>query len=186
MRGNLLGFTEGAAGSWSRVLLDGETGSRPEKTAVDTGDVGIGASLFIDNAATWHVTYVNGLDESLRYVRVDAGKAGRPEIVDDGSSVDGKPFAEGKHVVGDDSTVHVNGDAVVVYYQDATAGVLRRATGTPDGAARRWALRAIPQPGRFAGFFPQVIPGEDKVANWWRQTERGARSVTGDVAIVAP
>lgn len=186
VHGNLLGFTEGAAGSWSKALLDGETGSRPEKTAVDTGDVGIGASLFIDNAGTWHVTYVNGLDESLRYLRVDAGKAGKPEVVDDGSSVDGKPFADGKHVVGDDSTVRVNGDAVVVYYQDATAGVLRRATGTPDGAKRRWQLKAIAQPGRFAGFFPQVIPGEDRVANWWRQSDRGARTVTGDVAIVTP
>lgn len=185
VRGNLLGFAE-KSGSWTRTLLDGETGSRADKTAKDTGDVGIAASLFIDNASTWHVTYVNGLDESLRYLTVDAGKPSASQVVDDGSAVDGKPFADGKHVVGDDSAVRLSGDAVVVYYQDATAGVLRRATGSPDGAKRRWELRSIPQPNRFAGFFPRFVPGEDKVANWWRETDRGAQTVTGDVTILAP
>lgn len=188
VRGNLLGFAE-TNGAWTKILLDGETGSRADKTAVDTGDVGIAASLYVDNASTWHVSYVNGIDETLRYLRVDGGKPSPSEVVDDGSAVDGKAFADGKHLVGDDSTVRSQGDAVVVYYQDATAGVLRRATGTPDGAKRRWDLRAIAQANRFAGFFPQVVPGapgEDRVANWWRETNRGARSVLGDVSIVSP
>jgi hypothetical protein len=185
VRGNLLGFAE-KGGTWTKSLLDGETGSRPEKTAKDTGDVGIAASLFIDNASTWHVTYVSGLDETLRYLTVDGGTASASEVIDDGSSVDGARFPEGRHLVGDDSAVRLSGDAVVVYYQDATTGVLRRATGARDGAKRRWELRALAQANRFAGFFPQFVPGEDRVTNWWRQTERGARTVTGDVSILTP
>jgi hypothetical protein len=30
------------------------------------------------------------------------------------------------------------------------------------------------------------VPGEDKVANFWRQTDRSQKSVFGDVTIIAP
>jgi MYXO-CTERM domain-containing protein len=183
--GNLVALVNNG-GKWDRVIVDGETGDRAKKTAIDTGDTGIATSLAIDNAGTWHLSYVNGLDETLRYVTFSGGKPGKSQIVDDGSGVDGKPFPDGTHVVGDDSSIRVDGDIVTIYYQDATTGTLRRANGTPSGATRKWDLRTIPQPNRFAGFFPQVLPGEDKVANWWRQTDHGAKSVSGDVSILSP
>jgi hypothetical protein len=184
-RGNLVAYhLEG--GSWKATILDGEAGSRADGTALDTGDVGVGTSLAIDGSGTWHVSYVNGLDETLRYVTFDGQKAGRSEIVDDGTEADGSAHQDGKHLVGDDSALRADGDVIVIYYQDATVGTLRRATGTRSGTTRSWDLRALPQPNRFGGFFPQIIPGEDRVANWWRQTDRSTKSVVGNVSILSP
>ena len=86
---------------------------------------------------------MNGLDETLRYLTVTGGKPGKSEIIDDGSTVDGKPFADGKHVVGDDSAIHAEGDVITVYYQDATVGTLRRAAGTASGSTHKWDLRTL-------------------------------------------
>lgn len=184
--GNLVGLVERGGGKWDRAIVDGETGSRKDKTAIDTGDVGVAANLFIDGAGTWHITYVSGLDETLRYITVTGGKPGKSEVIDDGSTVDGKAFPDGKHVVGDDSAVRVDGDVVVVYYQDATIGTLRRAAGTRSGATRKWDVRTLQQPNKFAGFFPRIVPGEDKVANFWEQTDHALKSRFGDVTIIAP
>jgi len=184
--GNLVALVSRGDKKWDRILVDGEAGSRKDNTAIDTGDVGIGASLAIDNAGTWHISYVSGLDETLRYVTFAGDKPGKPEIVDDGSSVDGKGFPDGKHVVGDDSAIRVEGDVVTIVYQDNTAGTLRRAVGTKSGATRKWDLRVLPQPGRFAGYFPAFVPGEDKVANFWETSDRAAKNFVGDVAIVTP
>jgi MYXO-CTERM domain-containing protein len=184
--GNLVALAEQGAGKWVRSVIDGETGSRKDKTAIDTGDVGVAASLAIDSTDTWHVTYVSGLDETLRYLTVKGGKPGKPEIIDDGSAVDGKAFPDGKHVVGDDSAVRVQGDVVTVFYQDATIGTLRRASGTKSGTTHKWELRTLQQPNKFGGYFPQIVPGEDKVANFWEQTDRATKSRIGDVTILSP
>jgi MYXO-CTERM domain-containing protein len=183
--GNLVALAQAAEGQWTRTILDGETGSRTAMTAIDTGDVGIAASLTIDSAGIWHITYVNGLDETLRYLTVTGGKPGKSEIIDDGSTVDGKPFVDGKHVVGDDSAIHAEGDVITVYYQDATVGALRRAAGTASGSTHKWDLRTLQQPNRFGGYFPQIVPGEDKVANFWEQTDHMLKSRIGDVTILA-
>lgn len=183
IHGNLWG-AQYTAGKWSSFLLDGETGSREQKTAVDTGDVGVGAHLTIGDDGVWHVTYVNGFDETLRYVSVTGGKAGKPEVVDDGGQVGGKPFTDGKHVVGDDSYAVLQGSSVVIYYQDATAGTLRQATSSGAAGARTWNLKAISQPEKFGGFFPTAVDG--KVANFWRKTDKATRDITGDVTLVAP
>jgi MYXO-CTERM domain-containing protein len=184
--GNLVGLLDKGGGKWDQFIIDGETGSRADKTAIDTGDTGVAASLQIDAAGTWHLSYVNGLDETLRYITYSGGKPGKSEIIDDGTAVDGKTHPDGQHIVGDDSTIHVDGDIVTVYYQDATVGMLRRAGGTPAGATHTWDLRALPQPNKFGGFFPALVPGEDKVANFWRQTDKTAKTVTGDVSIIQP
>ncbi|HEY8075031.1 MAG TPA: hypothetical protein VIF62_13000, partial [Labilithrix sp.] len=184
--GNLVAFVDRGGGKWDQFIVDGETGSRADKTAIDTGDVGIGASLFIGGDGTWHMSYVSGDDESLRYITWKDGKAGKSEIIDDGTSADGSTFPDGVHIVGDDSTIRVDGDILTVYYQDATAGTLRRASGTPMGATHAWAVRALPQPGRFAGFFPALVPGEDKVANFWEHSDPQSKSMNGDVAVIAP
>lgn len=183
--GNLVALTEGP-GTWARAVIDGETGSRKDKTAIDTGDVGVAASLTIDNGGVWHVSYVSGLDETLRYLTVIGGKPGKSEVIDDGSTVDGKSFPDGKHVVGDDSAIRAEGDVITVYYQDATNGTLRRAAGTKSGATHKWDLRTLQQPNKFGGYYPQIVPGEDRVANFWEQTDHAAKSRVGDVTILAP
>ena len=185
IRGNLVG-AQNVGGKWSTFLIDGETGSREAKTAVDTGDVGIGAHLAVGDDGTWHVSYVGGLDETLRYIPVSGGKPGKSEVVDNGTQVDGKPFTDGKHVVGDDSFAIPQGSAVVIYYQDATNGTLRQATASGAAGARTWTLKTIVQPEKFAGFFPSAIPGESKVANFWRKTDKASKDITGDVSILQP
>src|SRR5262249_2755326 len=76
IHGNLLQVAHNG-GKWTTTILDGETGSRTPGSgpdggisAVDTGDVGVGASLFIAGNGDWHVSYVNGFTEALQYVFV--------------------------------------------------------------------------------------------------------------------
>jgi hypothetical protein len=183
--GNLVALAEQGS-TWTRAIVDGETGSRTDNTAIDTGDVGLAASLEIDTSGVWHISYVSGLDETLRYLTVTDGKPGKSEIIDDGSAVDGKPITDGKHVVGDDSAIHAEGDVITVYYQDATLGTLRRAAGTKSGATHAWDLRTLQQPNKVGGFFPQIVPGEDRVANFWEQTDHVTKSRVGDVTILSP
>lgn len=184
--GNLVGLQD-RGGKWERVILDGETGKREDKTAIDTGDVGIAASLTISNSGVWHVSYVNGVDESLRYLQVDNGKVGRSEVVDDGTSVDGKTHADGKHLVGDDSSIRVDGDVITIYYADSSSLGLRRAIGTgATPTSHKWDLKSIPQENKWVAF-PQAIPGdENRVAAWWRQSTRSSKTVEGNVIVITP
>lgn len=186
-RGNLVALIENG-GTWTTVIADGETGNRAELTDVDTGDVGVGSSVFVDEQGTLHLSYVGKTDATLRYVSITDGKPSKPSIVDDGFTLDGQKFADGRHFIGDDSVLRVDHGTVFIYYQDATAGVLRRAIGTKTGSGdSTWSLRSIPQPGKFAGFFPSLVPGEtDKIANFWRQTDATSKSVTTDVTVVTP
>lgn len=184
--GNLVAFMDRGATPWERVILDGETGKRDDKTAIDTGDVGIAASLAIGSGGTWHVSYVNGLDETLRYISMTNGKPGKSEIVDDGTSVDGKAHADGKHIVGDDSTIRVEGDVITIYYADSSSLGLRRAVGTgASPTSHKWDLRSVKQDNRWVAF-PQFVPGEDKVAAWWRQSTRSTKTVEGNVIVLSP
>lgn len=185
--GNLVGIVDRGVVPWERVILDGETGKRSEKTAIDTGDVGIAASLAIDEAGTWHVSYVNGMDETLRYISVMDGKPGKSEIVDDGTSVDGKPHEDGKHIVGDDSSIRVDGDVITIYYADSSSLGLRRAVGTGSSrTSHTWNLKSLKQENKWVAF-PQVVPGgDDKVAVWWRQSTRASKTVDGNVTVITP
>ena len=186
IRGNLIGLAN-AGGKWTPTILDGETGVRPN--AIDTGDTGIGASLTITANGDWHVSYVNGIKETLQYLLWPggAGKPLAPEIVDDGYD-NGKPYADGKHIVGDDSTIDVDGGGIVrVAYQDATAGKLRVTTGAPASAGtHKWTAKAAAQTNRFGGFFPRFVPGSAQVTNFYRETDKVKQDVTGDVAFVTP
>lgn len=184
--GNLVALAEQGDGTWKRTIVDGEKGLRADKSAVDTGDVGIAPSLQIDVGGTWHLSYVNALDETLRYITIAGDVIREPVIVDDATGVDGVPFSDGKHLVGDDSAIRVDGDTVTIYYQDATAGTLRRALGKTDGKSGTWELRALPQPNKFGGFFPQIVPGDNRVTNFWEQTDIAGKSRSGDVSFVTP
>ncbi len=178
LHGNLMAVrSEG--GTWQPpVLLDGQANgpNGPE----DTGDVGIGTSLFVDSAGDWHVSYVNGFDETLVYQKVTAGTTpGTPEVVDDGATADGQA------IVGDDSSIFVTSTGEVqIAYQDATNGELRWATGAPNGATHSWTKKTLTV-SDFAGAFSQILQTSSgtQVLTWWR---RGKPRTEGDVAIVSP
>lgn len=179
VNGNL-GIASKAGGKWTTLVVDGADAQGNE-----TGDVGIGATLFIDASGDWHLVYVDGLSEGLKYAKVGKDKKIAPfEIVDDGLSIDGKPFDDGLHLVGDDAHVVVIGGEVHVTYQDATAGKLHHAVGKPGADKHFWTVTEVQQDG-FAGAFSHiaVVDGKLKLVNWWRV---GGMDVKGDVAVVSP
>jgi hypothetical protein len=191
-RGNLVGVTS-QSGAWSAQILDGQTGANTSTMRVDTGDVGVGASLAIADNGDWHISYVNGWTESLQYVLVPGGdltKPHAPEVVDNGLTINGMPNSDGQHVVGDDSSLSVDASGTVrIVYQDATAGTLREATGTLGSTGKHtWSTKAIVQQGLFAGFFPRYVAEVQQVANWARKTDHTQTPplVSGDVAFVQP
>jgi hypothetical protein len=183
LAGNLLGLSN-ETGSWKETILHAR-----EQTSSNAlpNDMGVGASLVIDDAGNWHVSYATGFVESLGYLHVGGGLGTASptmtrRFVDDGSTLDGKTFTDGKHRVGDDSRIFVAKDGnLTIVYQDATAGSLRIATRPADPAAE-WTIRAIAQPGRFGGFFPTLVGS--RAANWWRKSDPATKSMTGDVAFV--
>jgi hypothetical protein len=190
-RGNLVGAAN-QAGSYTAQILDGQTGANSNPNRVDTGDVGVGASLVITTNGDWHVSYANGWTESLQYLLVPGGNLTAPltpEVVDPGTGTSGQPYADGQHIVGDDSSITVDSSgAVRIVYQDATAGTLLEANGTPGAANKHtWNVKSITQAGRFAGFFPHYVPQTERIANWFRATDHTQNPpvVTGDVAFVA-
>jgi hypothetical protein len=191
-RGNLVGVAN-QGGKWTALILDGQTGANTDPNRVDTGDVGVGASLAIAANGDWHVSYVNGWTEAVQYLNVPGGNLAKPltpEIVDDGTKLNGQAYGDGQHIVGDDSSISVDsGGAVRIVYQDATVGTLHEATGAPgSGNKHTWTVKALAQPGRFAGFFPHYVPQAQSVANWFRATDhtQSPPVVSGDVAFVAP
>ncbi|MGO9708834.1 MAG: hypothetical protein ACLQBL_08225 [Polyangiaceae bacterium] len=198
IHGNLLGLTN-VTGSWAVTILDGETGSRANGTAVDTGDDGVGSSLFVAPNGDWHVSYVDGITETLKYLYIPGGallNSYVPEIVDTGYTVDGAVFSDGLHIIGDDSNVRLNSDgSITITYMDATSGALRLATN-PTGPASEdaseadagspWTLHAISQPSEFGGFFPHFVPTSTSIENWWRWADQDGGVIYGNVSIVSP
>jgi hypothetical protein len=181
VHGNLAVASQ-SGGAWATKVVDGQLAD-----GTDTGDVGIGASLFIDGDGAWHLSYVDGWAESLKYARL-ADPSATPEIetVDDGLTLAGAQFDDGQHLVGDDSRVTVSGAGDVrITYQDATTGTLRYALGTAGGTGHTWEVSVVEQEGRFAGAFSSQIEvnGQVELVNWWRT---GGETVNGGVAIVSP
>lgn len=167
-------------GAWTRLVVDGQ-----DAQGADTGDVGVGLSMYVDGAGDWHLAYVDGHAEALRYARVVGGtQVAGYQIVDDGLSLGGTPFEDGQHIIGDDSSIWVApGGEVHIAYQDATTGKLRYATGSPDGGG--WSARVI-EDEAFGGFFSSIVQleGGIRLAHWWRVG--GSSTVAGNVAIVTP
>ena len=181
------------------VVLDSETGARAPNpgpdggiTPYETGDVGVGASLFITSGGDWHVSYVNGTTEALQYILVPGGthQPGKPEVVDTGAFLDSEPYPDGVHIVGDDSSIQVDSTGnVTISYQDATAGTLHVATGMPNatGGTHTWAVLAASQPNKFAGYFSHSIFGTtSSFANFWRTADPHTGDMSGDVSFVGP
>jgi hypothetical protein len=181
-RGNLLGL-DNAGGKWNLQILDGQTGANNDPMRMDTGDVGIGANLFITSNGDWHIAYINGITETLQYLLVPGGgKPLKPEMVDDGGGIE----MGVKHVIGDDATVLVDSGSgtVTIAYQDSTVGTLRVATGALGmGGTHKWTPKTVAQQNKFAGYFPRFLM-PPQVTNFYRQTDHMMGDVTGDVAVV--
>ncbi len=183
VHGNLYAISDNG-GTWTQpLLLDGQ-GKDAQGNDIDTGDVGIGASLFIDPSGDWHVSYVNGFTEAVMYQLVKGGTtAGTPEVVDAGNTADGQA------VVGDDSAIDVTGSGEVhVAYQDATSGQLDWAVGTPKsgGTGHDWTSKSLTvETEAFAGAFNHILSvnGATQVMTWWR---KGKPLTVGDVKLVSP
>jgi hypothetical protein len=179
IHGNLMASHQ-EGGKWTpAAILDGQ-GKDSTGADIDTGDVGVGASLFVDSAGDWHVAYANGFDETLVYMKVTGGTTpGTPEVVDDGV-VPGE-----QAIVGDDTSIRVTSSGEVqIAYQDATRGKAKWATGTPTGATHNWTKKEL-NVSDFAGAFSKVLDvgGKTQVLTWWR---RAKPRTEGDISIVAP
>jgi len=184
INGDLVG-TSYDAGKWQKpVILDGSPTSKV--------DFGVGTALTVSTKGDWLVTYARGFVEALTYLYLPGGLSAAattptPLTIDPGMGLPAGTFTDGKHRVGDDSSINLGTDgALSVVYQDATAGTLRvaKCTKATDCAKdpKAWVLSTVEQKGKFAGFFPRRI--DDQIINWWRKSDQSAESMTGDVALV--
>ena len=163
--GNLYGTSFDGA-TWAEpFLIDGHGVADP-----DVGDCGAGAALFVDESGVWHVTYIDGSEETLRYARVEDGVAAT-ELVDDGSTDGESPHPDGRHLVGDDSAVVVapSGEIRVVY-QDATSHRAMLARRMPADA--EWSIRVLDMLDHTGFWLSQTLLGDTSlVATFWREGE---------------
>lgn len=168
--GNLYGVSFDGTSWGTPFLIDGygRTGG--------TGDSGIGSSLFVDEDGTWHVTYVDGTDEGLRYAQVRGGSVTVRELVDDGTTDGATPHDDGRHVVGDDSSVVVTaGGEVRVAYQDSTSHtvMIARRSGTA------WSQSVLDAEDHTGFWISQALSDEgSRVVTWWRRQE-SRRTING-------
>ncbi|MEM9068982.1 MAG: MYXO-CTERM sorting domain-containing protein [Myxococcota bacterium] len=165
--GNILGAEFDGAAWGTPFLIDGFGIGDP-----DVGDSGIGASLAVDAGGNWHVTYVDGAEETLRYARIETGGiVATREIIDDGTTDGTTPHSDGRHIVGDDSSLVVtDGGELRVAYQDATAQTAVFARSSGDGT---WAISVLDANDSAGYFTSQVLVGTTSfVAHWWRQQMR--------------
>ena len=163
--GNIMGAAFDGAAWGAPFLIDGYAAGDP-----DVGDCGVGASLAVDDAGVWHVSYVDGAEETLRYARVEGGTA-TTMLVDDGSTDGTNPHPDGRHIVGDDSSIAVTASGEIrIAYQDATSQRAVMARGTGDGT---WVIQIVDMDDSAGYFTTQVLVGTTSfIAHWWRQQMR--------------
>jgi hypothetical protein len=167
--GNLYGAAFDGTAWGAPFLIDGYGRS-------GAGDSGIGSSLFVDAMGVWHVSYVDGTDEGVRYAQVSAGAVTVRELVDDGTTDGSTPNPDGRHVVGDDSSVFVTASGEVrIAYQDATAHrlMVARRSGTS------WTSRILDEEDH-TGFWIEQAGSDSgsRVATWWRR-QMGRNTIDG-------
>jgi hypothetical protein len=144
--------------TWSITVLDGSG-----------GDAGWYPSIDIDAAGQRHLSYVDGITETLVYLNPDAGVR---EIVD-GRSIAGRE----RVIVGDDSTVRATASGQVwIAYQNAYARTLLLAHRTAPGT---WAIQEVDTTDS-SGFYANLTLGADGetpvISTYWhRTTPSGAR-----------
>jgi hypothetical protein len=178
--GNLYGVQATGTTWGTPFLIDGYGRSDPT-----TGDSGEGASLFVDGTGTWHVTYVDGAEEVLRYASVTPGPTPTivREVIDDGSTIDGTmPQMDGRHIVGDDSSVVVLASGEVrVAYQDSTTERTMIARRSPAGVWSHGVLDMEKHNGWWVEQVVNTAGTESWVASWW--IDRMGTAVTNGVHI---
>lgn len=176
--GNIMGSAFDGSAWGAPFMIDGYGVGNP-----DIGDCGVGASLSVDDAGVWHVSYVDGAEEALRYARVEGGTP-TTMLVDDGSTDGMNPHPDGRHIVGDDSSIAVTSSGEIrIAYQDATSQRALLARGSGDGT---WEIQIVDMDDSAGYFTTQVLVGTTSfVAHWWRQQMRdmlgnGVRIATVD------
>lgn len=134
--GNLWGARLPAGGAWSsRFLIDGY--SRKQATV---GDSGQHVSMVIDASGTWHLAYLDGTFDRIRYARVAAGATVGSAfgIIDDGTAAMGRPAdrADGRRrLVGGDISIGLSAAGELrVLYQDMTGPSFTDPTMVAPGA----------------------------------------------------
>jgi MYXO-CTERM domain-containing protein len=167
--GNLQGVVNDGTAWGTPFLIDGYAAGSPF-----IGDSGIGASLFVDAAGKWHVSYVDGAEEKLKYARISGTTVEVKEVVDDGATDGTTPNPDGRHVVGDDSSIVVtDGGEVRIAYQDAT---VQRVMFATRAAAGGWTLTVLDAVDSTGYFVDQVLLANTSyVATWWRR-EQGTKA----------
>jgi hypothetical protein len=110
---------------------------------------------------------VEGRSETLRYANV-VNRVVTTQLIDDGTTDGSLPHSDGRHLVGDDSSIVVTaGGEVRVVYQDSTqqrAMVARRRPGSTT-----WTLGILDQQDQ-TGFWLKQVLSEDTsfVATFFR------------------
>jgi hypothetical protein len=173
IHGNVM-MAKQAGGTWGAATIVAGQADGPNGP-VDTGDVGVGLSLFVDSAGDFHTSYVNGFDETLLYQKISGTTVSPAEIVDDGV------VPGGQAVIGADSSIRVTSSGEIqIAYQDATNGEARWAQKT--GAA--WTKKKLDVED-FAGGFNKVmeVGGNTQVLTWWR---RALPRTEGDITLLQP
>ena len=167
--GNLRGVANDGTSWGAPFLIDGYAAGSPF-----IGDSGIGASLFVDATGKWHVSYVDGAEEQLKYARISGTTVEVKELVDDGATDGTTPNPDGRHIVGDDSSVVVtDGGEVRIAYQDATSQRVMFAT---RAAAGGWTVAVLDAMDSTGYFVDQVLLANTSyIATWWRR-EQGTRA----------
>lgn len=164
-------------GGYDKIVLD--------QPADGSAGLGLGASIVVGEDGAWNVSYGDDAHAAVRYVRVANGTPSAPEVVDDGTPIQGVSPELGRWI-GDDTSLMVDSSGVVtVFYQDATAGVLRMAVGQPSGGgAHTWTRSVLEQPQKFGGFFAQAIGATREVASFWKSVDPADPDRNGDVSIL--
>ncbi|MDH5492697.1 MAG: hypothetical protein OEY14_12160, partial [Myxococcales bacterium] len=150
------------------ILIDGHLRADAEANTY-IGDSGQAAKLFVDAAGAWHVVYVDGGEEVLRYARIESGFVTARYDVDDGSTVDGTTrHPDGRHVVGDDASIVVTDSGEVrIAYQDSTAQRAVMARGPGDGT---WTLSVLDEMDSTGYWLEQELTGSTSfICEWWRR-----------------
>jgi len=166
--GNLYGASNDGT-SWAAPFLIDGYGT----DTLGVGDSGQAASLFVDAAGIWHVSYVDGAEETLRYARVDAGTT-TAEVVDNGATDGTTPNPDGRHIVGDDSSIVVtDGGEIRIVYQDATSQRAMMARRPASGGA--WAISSFDAMDSTGYWLEQALFGNTSVVvTYYRAGDTGA------------
>ena len=165
--GNTMGSVFDGAAWGAPFLIDGYGAGDP-----DVGDSGMWANVVVDAADVWHVTYVDGAEESVRYARIEAGVP-VTEMVDDGATDGTMRHPDGRHIVGDDASIAVTeAGEIRIAYQDATSHTVMIARrGASD---TEWTVSVLDSMQETGWWVEQALVGTTSyVATFWRQETRG-------------